>query len=477
MKKSVIGRKREMEILEKAVSSSKSEFVAIYGRRRVGKTYLVREFFDNKFSFHCTGLAKGKTKAQLRNFNISLTKYSGQSVTQAKTWLDSFEQLISLLEQSDAKRKVVFLDELPWMDTARSGFISALEHFWNDWASARKDVVLIVCGSAASWMMDKLIGNKGGLHNRLTNKIWIKPFTLSECEAYFKFRKVKLNRYQIAECYMIMGGIPYYLDYIDKDYSLNENIDRLFFQEGGQMRDEFDNLYSALFKNSGQYEKVVELLSKSGKGLSREELTPAKKGKSGSGLTTVLKNLERCGFIRSYVAFGQKTRNKLYQLTDFYTLFYFYFIRSERFNDDHFWTNAMLSGELNAWRGYSFERLCLCHEQQIKHALGISGTMTCVSSWRAKKSESGSKDAQIDLIIDRKDGYVNLCEMKYGRKEFVIDKKYKGEIDNKIDAFQTETKTKQTILMTMVTTYGVKNNTYSDIVQKQVVLNDLFNEL
>lgn len=474
MKTVIIGREQELSILKKTYSSSRSEFVAVYGRRRVGKTFLVREFFKNRFSFHCTGLAEGKTKAQLKNFNIALSKYAQESIPQADNWLDAFEQLIVLIESRPERRKVIFLDELPWMDTARSGFIAALEHFWNDWASARKDIVLIVCGSATSWMMDKLIGNKGGLHNRLTNRILVKPFTLSECESYFKSRRIKMSRYQIAECYMIMGGIPYYLDYIDREYSLNENIDRLFFQEGGQMGDEFDNLYSALFKNSQQYEKVVELLSKKGMGLSREELSSVKKGKSGSGMTTILKNLEKCGFIRSYLSFGQKTRDKLYQLTDPYTLFYFHFIRSGCYNDQHFWTNALLSGELNAWRGYSFEILCLCHEQQIKQALGISGVMTNVSAWRSKVIEPGRRGAQIDLLIDHKDAYINLCEMKFSKKEYSIDRKDKEDLENKIEAFQGETKTRHTVLLTMVTTFGVKANSYSDIVQKTVVLDDLF---
>lgn len=477
MKQSIIGRENELAILKKVSTSSKSEFVAVYGRRRVGKTYLVREYYQNKFSFHCTGLAKGRTKAQLKNFRLSLEKYSDAPVLQFDNWLDAFERLMTVLDARPEKRKIVFLDELPWMDTARSGFISALEHFWNDWASARKDIVLIACGSATSWMMDKLIGNKGGLHNRLTNRIWVKPFTLAECEAYFKSRKIKLSRYQIAECYMIMGGIPYYMDYLDPEYSFSENIDRLFFQEGGQMRDEFDNLYSAIFKNSHQYEKVVELLSKNKMGLSRGELSSVKKGKSGSGLTTILKNLEKCGFIRSYLSFGQKQRNKLYQLTDPYTLFYFHFINHGRFNDNHFWTNGLLSGEVTAWKGLSFEMLCLCHEQQIKQALGIAGVMTSVSSWRTKKSEPNKKGAQIDLLIDRKDGYVHLCEMKYSKKEYVIERKDKEDIENKIDAFLNETQTKQTILLTMVTTYGVKRNVNSDIVQKNVILDDLFRPL
>ena len=222
MKQRIVGRKDEISVLDKVTESSKSEFVAIYGRRRVGKTYLVREYYENKFAFHCSGLSKCNTKAQLQNFNATLQRYSSTPVKKSRNWLEAFDRLIDILETSSDKRKIVFLDELPWMDTPRSNFIPALEHFWNDWASGRRDVVLVVCGSATSWMMDKLINNKGGLHNRLTNRILVQPFTLLECEAYFAARKIKLSRYQIAEYYMIMGGIPYYLDYIDKAYSLNE---------------------------------------------------------------------------------------------------------------------------------------------------------------------------------------------------------------------------------------------------------------
>ena len=474
MKQRIVGRKDEIAILDRVTESSRSEFVAIYGRRRVGKTYLVREYYDNKFAFHCSGLSKSNTKAQLQNFNATLQRYSPKPVKKSRNWLEAFDRLIDVLEASSAKRKIVFLDELPWMDTPRSNFIPALEHLWNDWASGRRDVVLVVCGSATSWMMDKLINNKGGLHNRLTNRVLVQPFTLLECEAYFASRKIKLSRYQIAECYMIMGGIPYYLDYIDKAYSLNENIDRLFFRPQGQMRTEFENLYSALFKNSDKYMKVVELLSKKAKGLSREELASVKKGKSGADLTKILSNLEKCGFIRSYTAFGQKTRNKLYQLIDPYTLFYFQFIHSEEYDDQNYWTHSMLSAERNAWAGYSFEMLCLNHQEQIKKALGVSGIMTKVSSWRAKTSDKNKKGTQIDLVIDRKDGYINICEMKFYKKEFAITREYYSKLEDRLDTFIEETKTRKAILLTFITSYGLTTNEYSDIVQKSLTLEDLF---
>ena len=468
MTSNIIGRKAEISSLNRVATSGRSEFVAIYGRRRVGKTYLVREFFDNNFSFKCTGLANSKTRAQLKNFNLALRRFAGKEIKQARTWLDSFEQLSDILDKSATKRKVVFLDELPWMDTARAGFIQALEHFWNEWASARRDIVLVVCGSSTSWMMDKLINNKGGLHNRLTNKILLKPFTLSECEQYFKSRKIVLSRYQIAEYYMIMGGIPYYLDYIEKGVPINQNIDKLFFDEGGQMRNEFDNLYSALFKNTELYLNVVRAINKKGQGLTRKELTTTLKIKSGSALTKVLKDLEKCGFIRSYLDFKSKTRNKVYQLTDPYTLFYYKFIDSQEYTDKHFWSNSLNTPERNTWAGLSFEILCLNHSDQILNALGISGVRTNITSWRGES-------AQIDMVIDRKDDCINLCEMKFSRKEFTIDKQYSEKLENKIESFIEETSTSKAILLTLITSKGLKINTYSDIAQCQVTLDDLFN--
>lgn len=471
MKQIIVGRKKELATLNRLYTSTQSEFIAVYGRRRVGKTFLIRQFFKNKFVFQLSGLANATTKEQLINFNLTIKRESKQNLPIAKTWLEAFEQLITLIESSSNERKVIFLDELPWIDTPRSQFIQALEHFWNGWASARNDIMLIVCGSATSWMIDKIINNHGGLHNRITYKMRLDPFNLSETQEFFLSKDMEFTQYQIAECYMAMGGIPYYLNLMQKEFSIAQNIDLLFFNENALLKTEFNNLYAALFKNSEDYIKVVETLSKKNKGLTRNEIITATKLCTNGGLSNILKNLENCGFIRSYTSFGKKERNKLYQLTDFFTLFYFKFIKANKFNDDNIWVNTINTPQHNSWAGYSFEMLCLNHIKQIKTALGISGVQTSASSWIDTTTENG---AQIDLIIDRKDQIINLCEMKFSTDEYEITKHYDTILRQKKSIFMSKTKTRKAIHTTMVTTFGLKQNIYRNSIQSEVTLADLF---
>ena len=463
----VIGREKEQEYLRNLYHSGKAEFVAIYGRRRIGKTFLIRQLFESEFIFDLSGLANANTKEQLVNFTLSLNRVAKKSNKMAKNWLSAFEQLISLVEKSQKKRKVIFIDEISWLDTSRSRFLTALEHFWNGWACSRRDIMLIVCGSATSWIMNKLVNNHGGLHNRLTASIYLQPFTLRETELYLQSQKCDYSRYNIAECYMTMGGIPYYLSKIDRSLSIAQNIDNMFFTDHSELKYEFQNLYASLFKNYSDYIKVVEALSAKAKGLSRQEIEKTTGLSSGGGLTTTLKNLEYCGFIRSYNTFGRKKYERLYQLLDAYTLFYFKYLEKNEYNDAAFWTNSLNTPQHNTWAGYAFEILALQHTPEIKQALGISGIQSAVSAWKGETS-------QIDLIINRKDGIINLCEIKYSGKEFVIDKNYEANLRNKLFTFKEETKTKKAVHLLMVTTYGLAKNKYSSIVQKEITTDDLF---
>jgi AAA+ ATPase superfamily predicted ATPase len=471
MKNNIIGRIAEKKILEEALSSNSSEFIAIYGRRRVGKTYLVRETFSDKITFEISGLANASTNEQLLNFSFTLNKLTGEELKMPKNWLEAFSQLIDFVQKCNDKHKILFFDEMPWMDTPRSGFITALEHFWNGWASARKDIVLIVCGSATSWIINNLINNHGGLHNRLTHTIHLKPFTLNECEQYFKWRKIDINRYQIAEIYMIMGGIPFYLSKIEKGLSVAQNIDNMFFTNNATLKNEFNNLYAALFRNSSDYVKVIETLSKKGKGLSRSDISDISKISSGGGLTQILQNLEYCGFIRKYRSLNKNIRNTLYQLIDSYSLFYFKFVQKNEYNDEHFWTNSLDTSLQNAWAGFAFEMLALQNIAEIKKALGITGIQSSVSAWR---SETSIPAAQIDLVINRKDGIINLLEIKYCNKKFTITKDYEENLQNKILVFKTETRTLKAVHLLMLTSFGLNRNRHSEIVQKELILDDLF---
>jgi AAA+ ATPase superfamily predicted ATPase len=468
----MIGRKEEQTELQHIIESKQSEFVAVFGRRRVGKTFLIKEFFKNKFAFYHTGIANSDMNVQLNLFHTSLNKYGKISYPKSRNWLEAFENLMHLLKNFRTKnKKIVFIDEMPWMDTHKSGFISALEWFWNSYASAQKNIVLIVCGSASSWIMNKIIKNHGGLHNRVTQQIYLKPFNLLECEQMFLKNGILLNRHQIVESYMIFGGIPYYLSLFQKRYGLSQNVDSLCFNEKGKLIDEFDNLYASLFKNYEKHIAIVKALSTKAKGLSREEIIKVSKLSNGGSLTRTLEELELSGFIRRYNSFEKKEKNAIYQLIDFFTLFYFNFMCDKRETDEHFWTNFIENARHRAWSGYGFEQVCLAHLSQIKQKIGISGVVTRTAAWKSNDKENA---AQIDLLIERNDKIINLCEMKYASERFVIDKKYDEILRNKRAAFRAEIKTTKSIHITFITTYGVKHNEYWGNIQSEVNMDDLF---
>ena len=469
----IIGRKEEQQILHSAAQSENSEFVAVYGRRRVGKTYLIRETFGYKFTFQHTGLAKGNTKEQLFSFAISLRDAGYDDCPIPKSWLEAFSLLSTYLKNSTDEKKIVFLDELPWMDTPRSNFISAFEHFWNGWASARKDIVLIICGSATSWIINKVINDHGGLHNRVTKQIALQPFTLKECEMFAQSKGLEMSRYQLAECYMVFGGIPYYWSLLEKGLSLAQNIDKIIFAKNGKLSNEFNQLYASLFKSPEQYIDIVTALGKKKVGMTREEIIAATDKYSNGALSKVLDELEYCGFIRKYNGFDKKSKQAIYQLIDNYTLFYFKFIQQNENNDEHFWSASIDSAMHRAWSGLAFERLCMAHTQQIKAALGIAGVLSNVYSWR-KEADETSDGAQIDLLIDRKDQVINLCEMKYSLSEYIIDAEYEQKLRNKKSVFIDTTNTRKAVHLTMVTTFGIKVNAHSGIVQNEITLEDLF---
>lgn len=467
----LVGRKTELEQISKICTSEQSEFIAVYGRRRVGKTFLIREAFKGRFDFYITGMANVNTKQQLLNFHLALKKYdpAAKEDTPPENWLMAFQQLSALLEAKATDQKVVFLDELPWLDTAQSGFMPALEHFWNSWASGRNDIILIVCGSAASWMINKLIHNKGGLHNRVTHRIKLEPFTLAESAVFLKSRQAVFDRYQIIQLYMVMGGIPFYLNQVDPGSSAAQNIDWICFRENGLLVTEFDDLYRSLFNKAEKHILIIEALSKKVKGLTREEILTATKLPNAGSSTRLLTELEESGFIRRYHPFGKKERNSLYQLSDFYSLFYLRFIKDRQ--DENNWLNGLDDPKHRSWSGYAFEQVCLAHVKEIKQALGISGVQTSVSSWRGK-------GAQVDLVIDRKDQVINICEMKFAVGNFSITKKYAEELRNKITAFRAETTSRKALFLTMITTYGLAKNEYSGaLVQNDLSMDVLFTAL
>lgn len=474
-KEKLIGREQEISDIECCMKSHRSEFVIIYGRRRVGKTFLVRQFFKGKFDFHFVGASKMTTKQQLENFSKALNEYSNTEFPTPNNWSQAFYQLSDYLEGIKSKqKKVIFIDEMPWIDRKQSDFVSALEYFWNSWVAMRDDIVLIACGSATSWMINNLVKNRGGLHNRITRHIYLRPFSLRETEQYLKYHDISWNRFTIMQCYMILGGVPYYMSLLDNRLSLIQNIDNLFFREGALLRNEFTELYNALFPSADKYINIVKALSLKRGGLTRDEIIKAT-NYQGGGLTTILNNLENCDFIEGYNQYGSKKKNIIYKLVDFYTLFYFKYIANNRSKDDDFWTHNSQKPSVIAWQGISFELLCRCHLQQIKHGLGISGISTITSSWKfLPKADSEESGTQIDMVIERVDKLLHICEMKFCERKFAIDKSYAEIISKRSEIFKEKTKTKCAVVNTIVTPKGLTDSRYNWLIHSVVTADDLF---
>lgn len=467
----IIGRRHEQEILANCVESDKAEFIAIYGRRRIGKTFLVKQYFAEKFDFYITGVYKITRSEQLRLWQEQLKQYSGIKRQKPKDWFEAFTQLREYIETLGGKEKIIiFIDELPWLDTPKSGFIRALELFWNGWAAEQKGLKLVVCGSATTWMTNKLLGDKGGLHNRVTRPIRLAPFTLKETEEYLQQKiHAAWERKDVLDAYMILGGTPFYLSLLRPELTLWQNIDELFFSQDAVLRTEYGFLFNSLFNDAAMYKRIVETLATKLKGMTRQELVEQLKINDSGKLTEALDNLVKCDFLRRYQAFGKKERNMLYQLSDMYTLFYLRFVKNYHGMNEHAWS-SMEEGKRNAWAGYAFEQVCILHTNQIKAALGITGIASNVCSWSYRSKE---QSAQIDLIIDRGDKAIDLCEMKYSDREFELKKDYVEWLRERRDLFREVTGTNKTLRLTMIASAGVKNNMYSSALQGKLSLDDL----
>lgn len=467
-----IGRKEEIKTLQDICKSSKAEFVAVYGRRRVGKTYLIQQFFENSFAFSTSGIIDGSKEEELFAFTSSLIK-AGYVGPQPKGWLEAFELLKNTLEQQPIRgRCVIYIDELPCFDTPKSGFVRALGHFWNSWASLRKNVLLIVCGSATSWMINNVINDHGGLHNRMTRVIYLRQFNLLETEVYLKSRQFKWPRTMIVETYMMLGGIPYYLSLLKKQESLAQNIDRLYFSKNAELRQEYRRLYASLFRSPEPYLKIVEVLSKSKQGMTRTEITQALKITSNGSLTKQLEDLVYCDIIRRYVTKVNgkvKSSDAYYQLVDLFTLFHLTF--SKKITTDDYWVQHLNTPTTNTWQGLAFEHVCMVHISQIRHALGLDRIAVEYYSWR---NRSSMPRVQVDMIIERADRLINLCEIKYTQGEYTITASEDLKLRNRITSFTSETKTRSGVIPTWITTFGLASNEYSAQVTYQVTMDDLF---
>jgi AAA+ ATPase superfamily predicted ATPase len=473
----IVGRESEIAVLEELLKSNQPELLAIYGRRRVGKTFLIKAYFHDHIVFSCTGQHRGKKEEQLLNFTEKLNTYFPEqaSLTTAKTWQTAFNRLKDgLLSIKSKKKKVVFIDELPWLDSHKSGFLSSFSYFWNAYASERSDIIVVICGSAASWIIEKVINDKGGLHNRITKRIRLLPFNLRETQQYLLHKKINLGHYELLQLYMVMGGIPAYLNEVQRGKSVAQNIEAICFSKDGILAGEFSNLYAALFASPENHIQVIRALAKKNKGLTREEIVAIGKLTTGGTLSKVLSELDESGFIQKIYPFGKREKESVYRLTDEFSLFYFKFMHERKMNEKGQWIAKQATPSYISWCGYAFENICIKHIVQIKQALQIGGVHSDSASWIFRGNKN-NKGAQIDLLIDRTDHCINICEAKFSTKQFAIDKKYADELKNKILAFRTHTNTRKTLFLTFITTYGLLDNQYKQqLADGEITMDALF---
>jgi AAA+ ATPase superfamily predicted ATPase len=469
-----VGREAEINILKELFTRNQSDLIAVLGRRRIGKTYLVKKVFKDQLIFHFTGIKNADKNTVIKEFTRKITELSHSAFTIAPptTWMDTFGLLKSYLKSINSKKKkVVFLDEFPWMDTHKSGFLSAFEYFWNDWA-VDQNIIIVVCGSSTSWMLKNVVNNKAGLHNRITKYINLHPFTLKETRELLAARGIKLPFYEIVQLYMALGGVPYYLNEIKAGESAIQNIDRILFGENSTLKHEFSNLYRALFDQYEKYETIVKALSTKQKGLTRAEIINTTHLTNGGGLSRMLDELEESSFIKSFQPFGKEKKDTLYRLVDEYSVFYFQFNPSKKQAGS--FIKMSTSPKYKSWAGFAYESLCIKHVHKIKEALGISGIFSQENSFFFKGNDSESS-FQIDMLIDRSDNAINLCEMKFYGNEYEFSRKESEQLRKRRELFREKTQTKKYLINTLITTYGLKSNENSvGVIDKVILMEQLF---
>jgi uncharacterized protein len=469
----LIGRDNQRQLLTDCLQSDRAELVCVLGRRRIGKTYLIKTFLKEQIVFEISGVHYSTVQDQLENFAITLRRTTGKVQSQPASWLAAFEQLRLYIDKQQAKtKKVIFFDEFPWLAGPKSKFLAAFENFWNSYAAFKKDIVIVICGSAASWMIHHVIHNKGGLHNRITAKIKLEAFNLKETEAFIRSKNMKWSRYDILQCYMALGGVPHYLQLLKKGESVAQAIDRLLFSKNALLKDELKELFTSLFDDGKYHEAIVAVLASKRQGLSRNEIIKQSKSPSGGSFTRLINELSASGFVEKTAPLMNARKDTLYRLTDEFCFFHYKFMRKSKTQQQGTWLVSHQTATWFAWSGYAFESICMKHLQQIEHALGIAAIHTSTASWTGAYAK---EMAQIDLLIDRADRIINVCEMKFSTTVFTIDKKYAQELRKKLDIFRNASATKKTILLAMITTYGVTENEYAnELVQSSVTMDALF---
>jgi len=489
----IIARKKEKKVLADILWSKSAELLAIYGRRRVGKTFLVRNFFeslDNVIYFEMAGQKQesgeyAPLKYQLGNFKYQFERTFSKEIQVPQSWQEAFNILKKEVDRfDDANVKLIlFFDELPWLCSPKSGFFEALDQAWNTSFERQHNVKVIVCGSAASWMLKKIVHAKAGFSRRITHKIQLPPFSLKETKEYLTFKGFDLSLMSIAEIYMIFGGIPYYLNFMNPHKSIYQNIEDECFDISGRLVDEYHLVFDSLFNHSNNHKKIVEFIASRQKGVLLKELTKQFSSLKGGSLSRIIDNLVGSSFIKKTAPLYNEKKGTTYRIIDEYILFYLKWIKSapqsiiESPNTLYFQSIAQKNA-YSSWKGFAFERLCLKHEYQIRKALGIHKILT-MPSMVYFYDEQGKRSSQIDLLFERADRVITICEMKYSETEYSLKKSdIKSMMHKKKDLrryLSAKKKGQKDIHICYITSNGVKHNQNFYELQPSVLhLNDLF---
>ena len=460
----IYGRDKQIQIFQELLNNKKPAFMAIYGRRRIGKTYLVTEFFKEQKCnfFHLTGVKKAKSSIQLENFKYALeATYKKSEAASFTNWNQAFVSLSKEIKKSK-KKTVLFFDEVPWLTGGKSDFLLALDHFWNHYLSSDPNVICIVCGSSASWIIKKIIKGRYGFHHRLTHKIHLHPFDLYETEGFLKLSGLDFGRQQIIELYFAIGGVAKYLTLLKPNLSVVENIQEIIFSKEGLLYDEFEDLYSAIFNKHENYVEIVKLLGQHHYGMTRDEIKKALGVSSGGSLTKWLEDLETADFITAISSYKKNRKEKIYLLTDEFSRFYLTWFAKGRRMPNEYWLQQKRTAKYKTWAGLAFEVLCVKHIDIIKSKLGITGIQTTESFYK-------NENCQIDLLIEREDRCINICEMKYS---ISLDlNEVKKELNFKKESFNKATNNKKQLLATLITNDDIKlTGQQREVIQKVVVI-------
>ena len=463
----IIGRKDEEEHLLWRLSHDEGQFIAVYGRRGTGKTFFVEELLGERIDLTVTGIPGGSRKDELHNFSRELSARSGQKFPFTRSWMDAFRQLRSFIEtRKEQESIIVFLDELQWMDTPKSRFLTMLGHFWNSYGNWVRNFRLIIASSDPGWMIQKVFGDPGELYGRIVCRLWLRPFTLRETEELLQRRGFHLDRRETLLAHMLTGGVPYFLTMLDPKESLAENTERLFFSPDAPLCAECESVLSSLsaVSEGSPGRRILELLAQNDRGLRIEEITKALKPEPEDIIQDALQGLEESGLTRVYGSFRKRKHGAVHCLSDSSLLFCLRFVRGCAGTPPRSRSDA---GERRTWMNAAFAISCLRHMNEIREAAGISRILVSICVWQP--------EGRPVLVFDRGDRAVSICEIEYSESPLSAAECL-PHLQRLMEQFRAETRTKKALKPVMIAPYGIDGITDGWEVQC-VTLDDLFREV